>query len=592
MVKKAIETLAVNAVRDSIVVCNLLDQFIPDNDKEPSWDGHIYIYEDKSKTKDRLKGRLPVQVKGTENDDFSKDEISFSVSTADLRNYLNDGGVIFFVVHIGTGGLTNQIYYSGLTPIKLRILLNDAKGQKNKSIKLKRFPTESNKKEMICLNCWEDCQRQASFANATLYSVEELEQQGLLESLSLSVTSVGGMNPQTALLTNEVYLYANIKGGVIPQPIEAIPQRLVIQEEREARIMVGNRPFYSKVKITQNVETTTTMLGSSFTITAHTDNRKIKYSFKGTMQLRQLVIDLDFMLALIDEGSFSYNGVSFPFDKSTVDFSNFPVAEMRKRLDYLNRVAQLLDLFGCKKDIDLKSLQAKDWRNLNTLIKALIDNEPVTGLRDDLPPVFTIEVGNLRFIVCFFQEDNEAGTYRISDFFQTKLLFVYENPEGEKLATSQFSNLKAKDFLTADNVCYDVLLPSFQNAEQNSETMIRANNFMLELLKAYDMEPDPEILATAADFSKWLVTASEEELSHSIRLLNDLQVKKRQRKLTVNEEKELYRLIESPDCGEETLVGAYLLLDQQTAAELHFEKLPVEAQEAFKKYPIYHFWRH
>lgn len=63
---KAIETLAVNAVRDSVVVSDFLDQFIADNDKEPTWDGFVYIYSDKSKKKEKLKGRLPVQIKGTE----------------------------------------------------------------------------------------------------------------------------------------------------------------------------------------------------------------------------------------------------------------------------------------------------------------------------------------------------------------------------------------------------------------------------------------------------------------------------------------------------------------------------------------------
>lgn len=66
MNKKAVETISVNAVRDSIVCSDFLDQYIPDNDKEPSWDGSVYIYTDKSKTKDKLKGRIPVQVKGTE----------------------------------------------------------------------------------------------------------------------------------------------------------------------------------------------------------------------------------------------------------------------------------------------------------------------------------------------------------------------------------------------------------------------------------------------------------------------------------------------------------------------------------------------
>ena len=39
MDSKAIETISVNAVRNSVVMSELLDQFIQDNDKEPSWDG-------------------------------------------------------------------------------------------------------------------------------------------------------------------------------------------------------------------------------------------------------------------------------------------------------------------------------------------------------------------------------------------------------------------------------------------------------------------------------------------------------------------------------------------------------------------------
>ncbi len=51
MDNKAIETLSVNAVKNSIVTSDFLDQFINDNDKEPFWDGTIYIYDNKSKKK-------------------------------------------------------------------------------------------------------------------------------------------------------------------------------------------------------------------------------------------------------------------------------------------------------------------------------------------------------------------------------------------------------------------------------------------------------------------------------------------------------------------------------------------------------------
>ena len=180
MDRKAIETLSVNAVRDSVVVSDFLDQFIADNDKEPTWDGFVYIYSDKSKKKEKLKGRLPVQIKGTENDDFSKEEISFPVST---------------------------------------------------------------------------------------------------------------------------------KGSAIPQPIEAIPQKLTTQEVRNAQVSVGDRLFYSTVRVVQDAETVTTIFGESFSIKASKNDRMVKINYKSSDKLRTLIVDLDFLISYIETGSFQWDGL-------------------------------------------------------------------------------------------------------------------------------------------------------------------------------------------------------------------------------------------------------------------------------------------
>lgn len=136
---KTIETLSINAVRDSIVVSDFLDQYISDNDKEPSWDGFVYIYNDKSKKKSELVGRVAVQVKGITCDDFSKSEISYPVSIDDMNNYLHDGGVIYFVVYISKDGISKKIYYQTLTPVKLKSYISEIKETNN----------EKNKKQKI-----------------------------------------------------------------------------------------------------------------------------------------------------------------------------------------------------------------------------------------------------------------------------------------------------------------------------------------------------------------------------------------------------------------------------------------------------------
>lgn len=484
MDRKAIETISVNAVRDSVVVSDFLDQFIADNDKEPTWDGFVYIYSDRSKKKEKLKGRLPVQIKGTENDDFSKEEISFPVSTTDLNNYLYDGGAVFFVVYIGHNGLARQIYYAELPPIKLRIYLADAKGQNSKNIKLKRFPTEPNEKAMIFFQCLENCQKQASFSSAQLLSLEELERQGVLEGITVPVSTVGGIDPKTALLKNEVYIYAKIKGSAIPQPIEAIPQRMSTHEIRDAQIFVGERLFYSTVKIIRDAMSTTTVLGESFSMKTSKADTTVKINYGNSDKLRTLIVDLDFFLSYIEVGSFQWNGVDFPFDYQSADFSNFKLDEAKSRLEYAKKIVALLDLLGCKKDLSIKSLTDKDWKHIGYLVTAFVDKEPVEHLRTNLPPIMTMGVGELKFIVCLQKIEGKDGTYNIFDFFKTEMSLVYENEVGEKLPISQYAILHADDLIKADNIRYDVLLPSFQNIEQHEETITRANFFLLELLEA------------------------------------------------------------------------------------------------------------
>lgn len=133
------------------------------------------------------------------------------------------------------------------------------------------------------------------------------------------------------LLTNELYLYANIKGAVISQPIEAIPQRLVVQEEKDAQIMVGEQLFYTKVRIVRDGKTVRNFFGESFSIITQVADKVVKFNYKSTHNLRALTVDLSFILALIDNKSFTYNGASFPFDVDSTDFSNFPKDIMRER---------------------------------------------------------------------------------------------------------------------------------------------------------------------------------------------------------------------------------------------------------------------
>jgi len=119
-----IETGAINCLEAILWRCSHIDSNISKNDKGLSWDGFIYLYSDKNHKKENLVCKCEIQVKGKEK---LGERRSYSVSIADLINYQNNGGVLFFVVDIET----NIVFYSELLPIKMviyyKIKLKDLK---------------------------------------------------------------------------------------------------------------------------------------------------------------------------------------------------------------------------------------------------------------------------------------------------------------------------------------------------------------------------------------------------------------------------------------------------------------------------------
>ncbi|MBQ1266716.1 MAG: hypothetical protein IIY06_08105, partial [Proteobacteria bacterium] len=170
-----IEVLSIAKLNSRLANTEHLVPQINDNDKEPSWDGHIRIYKDISdKThehkKDKLIGRIPVQVKGKEIDisPVSKNTTKFPVEIADLRNYLNDGGALYFVIEVfqketdDSDEFDFQIFYNIFTPEKISAILEAHGTQKTHSIDFKLFPKNKKKIETIVRNSYETCKRQHS----------------------------------------------------------------------------------------------------------------------------------------------------------------------------------------------------------------------------------------------------------------------------------------------------------------------------------------------------------------------------------------------------------------------------------------------
>ena len=97
----------------------------------------------------------------------------------------------------------------------------------------------------------------------------------------------------------------------------------------------------------------------------------------------------------------------------------------------------------------------------------------------------------------------------------------------------------------------------------------------------------------AYDLATWLIGLDlpEETLAKSIRLVNIWQTQKRMGTLTDQDLKDALQLAEDPSQEEVIRVGAYLVLENQLAAEMHFDRIPEEQRSLLKDFPIFRYWK-
>ena len=124
-----------------------INREISEGDKEPIWDGHIYFYKDTKRRNIDFVERIPVQVKG--NDDNYKENVGYSISRNNLEHYLTEGGVLYFVVYLKDDSPT--VTYASLTPKAIKkILLASDKKKKGRIISeiVFSFDDERTKKSL------------------------------------------------------------------------------------------------------------------------------------------------------------------------------------------------------------------------------------------------------------------------------------------------------------------------------------------------------------------------------------------------------------------------------------------------------------
>lgn len=186
------EMLAVNYLNIALSKTDYLVPHINAGDREPSWDGDIEVYRKAGNVhaKEDLVLKVPVQVKGKISKISKKKSITYPVEITDMRNYLNMGGTVFFVVLVDESGEKYRIYYSCMLPFELKTVLKKSGNKKTQNMPMTALPDEKKAIANIFLNCANDMKRQKAAITADDVSYEKLMQSGSIKELSMSVSVV------------------------------------------------------------------------------------------------------------------------------------------------------------------------------------------------------------------------------------------------------------------------------------------------------------------------------------------------------------------------------------------------------------------
>lgn len=583
-----IEKLATSTITDFIAGTDYLSPWINDGDKEPTWDGSIYAYSNKSKKKRYLEGRAPVQVKGKLVSKLSKRTIKYPVSRVDLENFRNDGGALFFVVAI-TADREKKIYYAALLPFLINTLLDVHKNTQKPSLTFKEFPMEINEIENIVLNFVRDMKKQSIVKNGKKWTIDEVADMIGPENLCLdfSFTCIGydRNDPFSYLKNNEVYMYAGTKDKSLLIPVEHMNHVELQVRERNINISANEALFYTTVREERHRDDSIAFcMGKSFRFVMRPGG-EASFSYTLSGDLDERIQDISFLLAVYAGKGFCFNGVKIDLNICADNFPNDTRKDFEAKLKYLKLVKEALARLNVSKPLEIENLSDKEEEYIKLLINTQLYRKRATFKEKEVQPIITLNIGNLHLIMLLTKHND--GSYYVDDFFQKEIECTID--KSEKAATSQFAILSKMDYLQADNLVIEKVAESFKK-HNNPSNYDRCNLSILEMLRAYDEDEKRKDLLTLSEIlCEWLV---QEDPQNDIYRLNLLQCHLRRGVLCDDEILELNLMSQKQDNNEALNAGIQILLGNSRLAQIYIDKISDEkVREEFLEYPIYHLMK-
>ncbi len=533
------------------------------NDKTPSWDGFLYIYNQENTTKkEHISSRLPVQIKGTEVNEFSKEYRNFSIQISDLKNYLNDGGVIYFVVEVKPANEECKIFYTKLLPIDLQIILDKAKEKGNKGTYTVKIENILN----LDTDFYKVCKKFE--LHKSNQSITQVKNSIKLEQIKSGQVGVILFDSPMDLLSNKTYLYVRdsmnqlipIREVVSGSKISfAVGDKIVVDQQKSFNIYITYDSDGKKY----------IQWGDNVTIDEELDLITIGKSKKN-------IYDRFYTLKYILENIISKSRDNFNHEviKKINDFEY--------EFEYISNIIKILKRFNINIDnLKLTDLEEKDFYFLDILESA---EDNFNNIDNSVKKIFEFKILNFKDNKVLLLEITVGDDKKYIDFYSNNIDSVIIPELNKSVVLSRFVVL-TREVLICTNFNKEAIINSIEVLKDKDKEVVSDTyiNFALELIHSWDSTQNREYLDLAMYILEWLKDVCEEELT----IINKAQIEKRLCiDLSHDTKEELYVLRRGTE-NIQYKVATSILLDDLEACNKLYSLLKEEEKEEFKEYPIY-----
>lgn len=575
-----IEQAAANAIREIINRCDHLDPDIYDHDKRIIWDGYIHCYRDDTASRASHVGRVPLQVKGCASLESSDSEVTWREELNNLQNYLDEGGILYFVGEVNEGYVCTQVYYAALMPHDLLRIIAAArgKGSETASFQLQELPNDKLEVGRIIRQFLDERKRQAVIINRGLVTLEELEEKGVpIRGYSVHFRAYKNERPEDygRLLKNQ-FVYVDTDFGD-SYPLEKIADAKLLREPQPVKISSGDAELIGVPIRGEGDSVSIGPLKIDF-------GEKGSFTFEEMGSFRERLGSWRLMEQIAATGEIQANGMHL----ATIDpLSPSKQEKISTKVEDYRLCCELLDVLHIPFDWDPVDLSEEDILCIGLLIRGFVERKDMRS-RQAKPGMRNFSIRN--GLVKVFAEEVEDGIFRFIDPLKPGCVFA-PSKDGSREALDTDSVLPVlllfseEDFRRLLNLDHALLERSIANCISTSVNSNLATDGLLRMLAAYDkgaLQGD-ELLRCCEVVAAWLDSSEHANLASKI---NHMQVIKRLRGYTDEEIRDLERLIADNYDNRTVVACADILLGHFSMAQAVIQRMDDSEKADFCSWPI------